>query len=53
MPDSTRLIYVHNNMGWGTGDNGYYEIEEPDISFQGGGHNLKYNFGINPHISKK
>lgn len=53
MPDSTDLVYVHNNMGWGGSDNGYYEIEEPDISFQGGGHNLKYNFGINPYISKK
>ena len=54
MPDSTDLIYVHNNMGWGTNTNanGYYEIE-PDISFQGGGFNLKYNFGINPYISKK
>ena len=52
MPDSTDLVYVHNNMGWGGSDNGYYEIE-PEMSFQGGGHNLKYNFGINPYISKK
>ena len=40
MPDSTDLVYVHNNMGWGGSDNGYYEIE-PEMSFQGGGHNLK------------
>ena len=52
MPDSTDLVYVHNNMGWGGSDNGYYEIE-PEMSFEGGGHTLKYKFGINPHIAKK
>jgi len=52
MPDSTDLVSVHINMGWGGSDNGYYEIE-PEMSFEGGGHTLKYKFGINPHIAKK
>lgn len=52
MPDSNALIYIHNNMGWGGSDDGYYEMEST-VNIQGGGHDFNHMFGINPNITKK